>query len=185
MYTDKEMIKLLTDKDPVGFCKVVNFITEEIAQQTFHFVIQQGGKETDVDEVLNDALLIAHQFARDHKFKENTKILGFIYVTAKNIFRNKMRKEKRPSMIRLEDMVYDLEDRGQQIEEVSQFDETGKILLSALNQLKQGDRTLIVDFYSGNLSMKEIAEKYNLGSEQAARNKKCRIIKRLRKKILQ
>ena len=81
-------------------------------------------------------------------------------------------------------MVYDLEDTEQHLDEDDTLNEANTALLKALNQLKPSDKTLIMDFYSGDLSMKEIAKKYNLGSEQAARNKKCRIIKRLRKKIL-
>lgn len=184
MYTDKEMIRLLTDKNPLGFCKVVKYITEQIAQQTYQFVMQQGGKETDVDEVLNDALLMAHQFARDNKFKAHTKILGFVYVTAKNIVRNKMRKRKVSPVIHIEDMINDIKDTEQQTKEDNHFDNLNEVMLTALNQLKSRDKTLIMDFYSDNLSMKAIAEKFNLGSEQAARNKKCRIIKRLRKRIL-
>jgi len=180
-YTDKEMINMLTNVCPLSFNKVVDYITQKIANRLYYFVLNNGGRKEDVGEILNDALMAAHDFAIEQKFKDNTSVEAFIFQVSKYKFRRKMRNEKKTPLIYVNDMPYDISDT------LKDFDEVEDVQISELkeviNNLKTEDKQTLIDFYWEKMTMKEIAAKYNLGSEQAARNKLYRIRERLKKKI--
>jgi len=178
-YTDKEMIDMLTNIYPLKFDEVVQHITQKLAGRIYHYVINNGGKKEDVEEVLNDALLVAHEFAVKKKFKENTSILAFVYQVSKYKFSKQIRNDKKLPVLYIDKVPYNIS------EEVNDFDngenETQiKALKNMINNLKPEDKEAIIDFYWKKMTMKQIAVKNNLGSEQAARNKLYRIRERLK-----
>lgn len=180
-YTDKEMIHMLTNICPLSFNKVVDYITQKLANRIYHFVLNNGGRKEDVEEVLNDALMVAHDCAIEQKFKENTSVEAFVYQVSKYKFRRKMRNEKKTPIIFVNDMHYDLRETLNNFEEAedAQINELKKVI----NNLKTEDKETLIDFYWEKMTMKEIAAKYELGSEQAARNKLYRIRERIKKKV--
>jgi len=180
-YTDKEMIDILTNISPLKFNEVVQYITQKLASKIYHYITSNGGRKEDVEEVLNDALLVAHEFAVEKKFKENTSILAFVYQVSKYKFNRHIRKEKKTPLVYVEQVLYNLNEESINFE----IDETEstqiKELKKLIENLKPEDKETITDFYYKRMTMKQIATKNNLGSEQAARNKLYRIRERLKK----
>ncbi len=175
------MISMLTNKDPLLFNKVVSYLTEKLSGKIYHYVIQHGGRAEDVGELLDDALMVAHQYALSQKFKKNTSIPAFVFQVSKYQFLKNIRAEQHKKTIQVDDVLYNLKEE----EEVLDYDEVHmKALKLVLNELKPPCKEVLVDFYYKNFTMHEIAQKYNLGSEQAAKNRKYRCIKKLRELFL-
>jgi len=180
-YTDKEMITMLTNVCPLKFDNVVEYITQKLAGRIYHFVLNNGGRKEDVEEVLNDALMVAHEFAVKKKFKKNTSVQAFVFQVSKYKFRRQIRNEKKAPIIYVDDVHYNLNDKLANFEETEVENGQIKILKKAIDSLKTEDKETLIDFYWKKMTMKEIATKNNLGSEQAARNKLYRIRERLKK----
>jgi len=180
-YTDKEMIMMLKNTNPLNFAKVVDYITQKLVSRIYHFVINNGGRKEDVQEILNDALMVAHQFSIERKFKENTSVQAFVFQVAKYKFWRKIRNEKKAPIVYVEDVPYNIGDNLFDTEDADLEDEQVKMLKEVITNLKDKDKGPLIDFYWKKMSMREIAAKYNLGSEQAAKNKLYRIRERLKK----
>lgn len=171
------MIHMLTNIDPLLFNKVVLYITEQISHKIYHYVISHGGKAEDVGELLDDALMVAHEYALNQKFKKNTSILAFVFQVSKFQFLKKFRREYKKQTVQVDDVLYNIKDETK----VENYDEELiRELKLVLNELKTPCKEVLIDFYYKNFTMQEIAKKYKLGSEQAAKNRKYRCIKRLR-----
>jgi len=179
-YTDEEMIGMLTNICPLNFNKVVEYLTQKLASKIYHFVINNGGRKEDVEEVLNDALLVAHEFAVEAKFRANTSVFAFVFQVSKYKFRRQIKNEKKAPVILVDDVPYDLTD-GADYDELEAEDNQIKTLKTVIDSLKQEDKETLIDFYWKKMTMKEIAAKNGLGSEQAARNKLYRVRERLKK----
>lgn len=180
-YSDKEMITMLTNSCPLNFNKVVDYITQKLANRIYHFVINNGGRREDVEEVLNDAFLVAHEFAVKQKFKENTSVEAFVFQVSKYKFRRQIRNEKKTPIVYVDDVPYNLSDTLTDFEAMEFKGTQIENLKTIINNLKTEDKETLIDFYWRKKTMKEIAVKLNLGSEQAARNKLYRIRERLKK----
>jgi len=180
-YSDKEMIDILTNIYPLKFNEVIQYITQKLAGKIYYYVINNGGRKEDVEEILNDALLVAHEFAVEKKFKENTSVLAFVYQISKYKFSKHIRNERKSPVVYVEQVLYNVQ------EELINFDNADiespqiKTLKKLINNLKPEDKETITDFYYKKMTMKQIAAKNNLASEQAARNKLYRIRERLKK----
>jgi len=172
---------MLTNKDPLLFNKVVLFITEQLSYKIYHYVVQHGGRAEDVGELLDDALMVAHEYALNHKFKKNTSILAFVFQVCKFQFLKKFRSEHKKLTIPVDDVLYNIKEEGEEVN----YDEVRiRELKLVLNELKPPCKEVLIDFYYKNFTMQEIAKKYKLGSTQAAKNRKYRCIKRLRELFL-
>lgn len=180
-YTDEEMINMLMNACPLKFDNVVEYLTQKLASRIYHFVLNNGGRKEDVEEVLNDALMVAHKFAIEKKFKENTSVQAFVFQVSKYKFRRQIRNEKKAPVIYVDDVSFNLNDTLNNFEDVEIENNQIKKLKQIFNKLKTEDKETLVDFYWKKMTMKEIAFKNKLGSEQAARNKLYRIREKLKK----
>lgn len=180
-YTDKEMIVMLTNTSPISFGKVVDYITQKLVSRIYHFVLNNGGRKEDVEEILNDAFMVAHQFSIEHKFKENTSVEAFVFQVTKYTFWRKIKNEKKAPIVYVEDVPYNISSTPFDFEDTDFEDEQLKVLKEVITNLKDKDKGPLIDFYWKKMSMKEIAVKYDLGSDQAAKNKLYRIRERLKK----
>jgi len=125
--------------------------------------------------------MVAHEYALSQKFKKNTSILAFVFQVCKFQFLKKIRGEVKKQTVQVDDVLYNIKEEDEEVD----YDElrTGE-LKHVLNELKPPCKEVLVDFYYKNLSMLQLAKKYNLGSEQAAKNRKYRCIKKLRELFL-
>jgi len=179
-YTDEEMIKMLTNKCPLQFCKVVEYITGQLALQTSNFVKRSGGKEHHVKEVLNYALFEAHKYALNNKFKENTNVLAFVFQITKHNFNAILRRENRLPTTSIEDVTGSFEDTLKDVKNDEEPHPKMKIVLNAIEQLTHSEYIFLMDVILSGMCMKELAKKYNLKNAQIARNKKSKILNKLR-----
>jgi len=157
-YTNVELIKMLNGSNDVDFNKSIYYLKQRMISKVNLLIKKRGGANEDAEEVLNEALFVAHQYAKEAKFKTNTSVEGFIYKVADQI------------------------DRFIENEfETNPVNEEQKIKLNkAMKLLCNECRAVLEAFYYQNMSMLQIKEKFNLGSIQAAKNKKYRCMEKLK-----
>jgi len=175
-YTNVELIKMLNGSNDVDFNKSIYYLKQRMISKVNLLIKKRGGANEDAEEVLNEALFVAHQYAKEAKFKTNTSVEGFIYKVAGNLYytqnKNKLHMEALPDQI----------DRFIENEfETNPVNEEQKIKLNkAMKLLCNECRAVLEAFYYQNMSMLQIKEKFNLGSIQAAKNKKYRCMEKLK-----
>lgn len=175
-YTSVELIKMLNGSNDVDFNKSIHYLKLRMTPKINLLVKKRGGLKEDAEEVLNEALFVAHRYAKEAKFKPNTNIEGFIYKVAGNLYytqnKNKIPLEALPTQL----------DRFIKNEiETSTISEEQKIKLNKVMKLLGDEcRAVLEAFYYRKMSMEQIREKFNLGSIQAAKNKKYRCMEKLK-----
>lgn len=168
-FTDKELIKLLASNDKNDLKKVVIYLKQQMTNRIKALIWRRGGTKEDAEELLNDALLVARKYAKEDRFKPNTDVIGFIY----GVVRNKHQPENQTLSLLDNFDIPDLP--SDQPDEELLFK-----LKKAMQQLSEDCRKVIYAYYYQKKSMKEITKIFALGSEQAAKNKKSKCMKRLR-----
>jgi len=179
-YTDAEMIRMLKNECPIYFGQAIEYLKQQLIAKIYYYIIRNGGAKEDVEEVFNDAILVANHYAVNQKFRAKTNVPGFVSEVAKNIFRRRIRKEKILPVISVDHMVYDIKNILADVLENEALELRIQVVLEVIDQLNTEEKAMLNDYYWEGLSMSEIAEKYNFKNAQNARNKKSKILKKLR-----
>ena len=179
-YTDEQMIRMLTNECRNAFRLVCKYIIKKLSAQTYHFVIGHGGQKIHVKDILNYALNQAYLCAENSSFRENTNVLGFVFKVAQRKFYAIIKDEKKLPLTNIDDLTEDLSDTLRVENELEELEERMKIVLEVLEQLKPKNKTFIIDAITSGMSMKDLAKKYNLKNAQIARNKKNKILNKIR-----
>ncbi len=149
--------------------------------RTRQLVLNNNGNEQDAQDVFQESLIIAIEWIRDNKFREQSTIGTFIYAVCRNIWLKKLKRKHRRTV----DLIEVENFENNEIDALSRsIDwEQRELLKEAIRRLKKDCEKILTDFYYHNISMRQIALSFQLGSEQAARNKKYRCLKYLMKTL--
>jgi len=182
-YTDDVMIGMLTNSCPNEFREIVEYVKQQLATQLYYFVIRRGGRQVHIDEIFYYAMYIAHVYAAKNRFNEKTNVLAFIFSIAKKQFSKLIADENKLPKTSIEEMNDDLKDILADIEIDEEPSDKTKVVLKVLEKLNQADTAFLMDALVSGMGMEEIAKKYKLKNAQIARNKKCKIIRKIRKNL--
>jgi len=150
-----------------------------IYKQTFPMVkkliLDNNGREEEVLDIFQDTVLIFFNNVSADRYKGNSTISTYLYGIARNQWHQHLRKTKR---IRFDGNVEEsdlIEVTIHEKEEIHVIRTVAKFL----DKLDADCRKLLNMFYFENKSMQFIKETFGLGSEQAAKTKKFRCMKKL------
>lgn len=174
MYSDKEIIELLASNNKNEFNEAIVYLKQQMTNRINSLILKRGGTKAVAEELLNDALLVAWKNAKENRFSPNTDLKGYIYVVVRNLHQ--------PS----KDTLPLLKNLNIPEPKPNQSNEEKILKLEKCLQLLSEDcRKVIFAFYYQKKSMKEIMVMFGLGSEQAAKNKRFRCMKELKKLYFQ
>lgn len=130
----------------------------------------EGHLETS--DILQDAVAVAYQNVKAGKYEPRASICSYVLSICKKIWLYRNRSESR------------LQRDSKDIDLITFSDDNSSIvklqlLQTVLKKLSDECQKVLKSFYHESISMEEMAEQYELGSEQAARNKKWRCLKNL------
>ncbi|MDN5201832.1 sigma-70 family RNA polymerase sigma factor [Fulvivirgaceae bacterium BMA10] len=148
-----------------------------------NFILKNKGRIEDVEDIYQETLLVVYNQIKSGKFRGDSSLKTFIYVIARNIWFKELRKHSKQireiSEIEQEETIElplaDLEHQQNKI----------GLIEKLIELLSEDCKAILLDFYYNNLGMKDIMSKFNLGSEQAAKNKKYRCLQSLIKLVTQ
>lgn len=162
---DKDILLAIRNGDDN---KVIPLLYKEILPNVLKYICNNSGSKDEAKDVFQEALILFYRQVIERSFNEDKyKVHGYIYTLCRNLWINESKKKNR--MVR--------------IEEDSNFEiiEESTILDSMLadereSEIKQvfsliGDKCLEILSYSffHKFSMRDIAEKMNFTSENAAK----------------
>lgn len=142
-----------------------------------NMVTKNNGNREDAADIFQESIIVAYQNIKEGNFRKDSTIKTFIYSVAKNLWLKKLSEKKEFFFIPIEGF------NEQFLEDCDPYDAsevTEQRILSAFRRMEPEQKSVLDDYYYHNFSHKDIAEKYNLSSTAAAKNKKSRALKKLR-----
>jgi len=178
-YPDNSLVSMIKSEKPEERRDALTYIYKKYFQNIRSLVTRNSGSSTDAEDIFQEGVVILYENILQGKYKGRSSIMTYLYVICRNTWLKKIQKRRLPIVNIME--LYN-RDRGFDISE-----ETGSELTpdchqqikAALDKLDPDSKRLLIEFYYNNRSMKELMKIFNLGSEQAAKNKKLRSMKKL------
>lgn len=179
-YSDKKIITAIQKGDDR---KSLDLLYENILPTIKRFILSNSGREQDVYDVFQEAVIIFYNAVRDQDYKEISSIKNYMFGVSRNIWFNQLRRKKKEQPL---DISYNnMEHKDYSIEENVINNEKSK-LISDIFSAVGGKCTEILQYVIyEKLSMRMIAKKMGMASEDAAKMAHYRCKKKLIKLIKQ
>lgn len=132
------------------------------------FIQKNNGSDEDGRDIFQETLLILHQKIKDPSFKLSSSLYTYLFAISKNLWLKRLEKKRklRVTFLEKEELMIVDEIEGD-IDRESQY----RLFRKKFRQLSVGCQEVLELFFNGT-SMKEIAEKLNLGSVQYVKKRK-------------
>ncbi len=174
---DNDILKLLKSGEPALQDRAFRLLYRQYFGLAESIVTQNSGGPEDAKDVFHDGLIVLFNNVKKEGFSLSSTLKTYLYSICRNIWMMKLRKTKKE---------FPLQDQHEHIPlSENMFDtlvlnERKQFVVRLLEKLSDDCRRLIELFYFRQMRMAQIKEVFNLGSEQAAKNKKNLCMKKLR-----
>lgn len=180
-WTDKSLIAQLKSADDQEVNKAFKILFQEYYQSIKHFILSNNGTVNDAEDIFQDGLIVFYKKVRSGKLELTCSLKTYLYSICKYLWFNKIRKKKEFDLDGDEDFVLIEES---QLETLIKT-ETGELVADLFGELGEECKSVLVLYYYEQLKMREIAQRMQLASEQVAKNKKSKCMKKLRTIVLE
>lgn len=179
--TDQQIITTLRDSSIKGSEQALNHVYKSYYTMIESFVIQNNGTKEDAKDVFQDTVMSLYRNVKNDKYSADSKLSTYLFSIGKNNWFKKLRKNGRISQIEEKHKhVSTDEDVQQNIEYTEHQMLIGKLLHKAGEECNK----LLKLFYFEKMRMVKIATLLDYSSEQVAKNKKNKCMKKLRAVVL-
>jgi len=171
----EEIIKSILTNDNT---KALSYLYTHLRQKVRKYIVYNSGSKEEADDVFQDAVIIFIHQVKTEKFEHNSDIEGFIFVIAKNLWLNIIRRENR-----FQKYIDNFDDNEKIVIDnqlkVLLDKEKSEALESAFNKLDEKCQKILNYFIYEKLSMKEICKKMGYASDNVAKTNHYRCKKYL------
>lgn len=145
-----------------------------------NFVRLNGGNVQEAKDLFQEGFFILFKNCGNPSFKLNCKIKTYLYSVCRRLWLNELkRKMKAPFLYENYNESVELQEND--IEDFIKLEGNIQHLEKCLSRLGEPCSSLLSDYYFGNLSMQEIAEKNGYTNADNAKNQKYKCLLRLKK----
>jgi RNA polymerase sigma factor (sigma-70 family) len=143
-------------------------------------ILSKGGSSQDAEDIYQEALIILCRKVTDPSFTLTAKLSTYLYSVCRFLWKDELKKKQKRHHSDLDENL-DTEDDGLQeaVERESKLKAAEKVIM----QIGERCRELLQFFYFEKMSMKEIASRMGLSSENVAKNQKYKCIERAKEKL--
>lgn len=171
---DEKLIQLLTSLDERQRNKAFSFLVQRDFPAIRIFISKNSGQNEDAKDIFQDGLITLINNLNKGSFKGNSTIKSYLFAICKNIWFQHLRKNKKFKQTELTDI-----EATDDLIEKNEIEEKYDLVKKKFRKLGDECQKILIEFYYQNKSMKELQQSFNLGSAQAAKNKKSRCLKKL------
>lgn len=168
-YSDAELVEMIRGDSTTDMNLAMRFLYANYYGVIRSLVLKNSGEDEDVKDIFQEAIIVFVNAVKKEHFKLSSSIKTYLYAVARNVWLKELRNK--PKRTSIEDIPHIAVDEEVDLKEMEQKCSRLKQLI---NQLKEDCRKVLIDFYYYNASIKDIMERFDLGSIQAAKNKKYR-----------
>lgn len=179
---DKDIIQALSSGDKVAINRTIHLIYENYHAMIKRLVMHNSGTSEEADDIFQETLVIFYRNIQDDKFQGKSSIKTYLYVVARNLWYQKIRKSRKVNFVDIEVLPDNSHPTDKLIEQEEQPFLHRK-LKHMLTEISSSCRELLTDFYYAEMTLDTIRDKYKLASKQVAKTKKYRCLKKLIEKF--
>lgn len=147
--------------------RALNYLYEHTLKKVRKHITKNKGSQEEANDIFQDAVIIFFNQVRQNKYNEKYEVDAFIFTVAKNLWIDKMRREKRmvKQNFTTEADHSDYEDHLKDL--ISK--EKSNAMKVVFEKLDEKCQTILHLAIYEKLSMKEISEKMGYSSEHVAK----------------
>ena len=176
-FSDSEILEAFHEPDGKNQ-KVLEYLYHQVLPKVQNYVRKNSGNNDDAFDVFQDAMVAFCKFVRLNKFNKDYSVSGFIYIVAKNIWINKVRKDKKLVLTEMTEMLKNVPD-PQNVLNYLITNERKKEVRKMLGMLGEKCRKLLRMSIYLEMSGKEICEKLGFASENGVKTQKYKCKQKL------
>jgi RNA polymerase sigma factor (sigma-70 family) len=172
---EKDMINELKNNSEDALVQLYNDNYTSIR----NLVFKNSGKEIDVEDVLQEAVVVVWQNVKKTDFVLTAKLSTYLYSVARFIWLKKLKKTDK------------LDSWNENLSENSFFEfssfassENKEIILGKIDKLDSVCKQLLVSFYFYEKDMNKIASEMGFANSNVAKSKKYQCFKKLQESVL-
>jgi len=166
-----EAIHKGTDRD------LLKFLYKTVLPRVTRYVLKNNGNSEDAFDIFQDAVVAFHRYVKENKFREEGNPETFIFCICRNLWINKIRREKK--QVRMPDGYERYEDDARSALEGIITEERAVIIRTILSKLgKKCEELLKMSIYD-DMSLKEICLRMGFTSEDAVKTQKYKCKQKL------
>ena len=174
---DLRLLKWLKADDLREREKAFEFIYRNFYAGIEAYILQNKGTREEARDIFQDGVIVLYNQVLSGAFKEQSTIKTYLYSICRNIWYKKLGKKKPQTDI---ESLKETKEETPDADEILIGNEREQLVERLLNKLTEECNQILKLFYFDKLSMKKIKATLNLASEQVAKNKKMKCLKKLR-----
>ena len=175
---DEQLLKWMTSQSYEDREKAFVFIYRNYYKGIASYILQQQGSAEEIEDIFQDAMIVLYNQVQKNAFRRDSTIKTYLYGICRNIWYKKLSK-KRPQ-VQLEGLTA-TETMDLNMDQLLIGNEREQLIYRLLKLVGEECVQLLKLFYYDNFSMKQIRAHMQLTSEQVAKNKKMKCLKKMRK----
>ncbi len=180
-WTEESLIDQLKSADDLVVNQAFKLLFREYYPTIKSFILSNNGTVRDAEDIFQDSLIIFYKKIRSGQLELTCALKTYIYSICKYLWFNKIRKKKELELEEGEDFILIEESHL----EVLMKTERGELVADLFGRLGTECQSILILFYYEHRRMKEIAKELKLVSEQVAKNKKSKCMKKLKAIVLE
>lgn len=164
-----------------GDSRIISKMYKLFFPSVAYMITNNSGTQEEARDIFQEAVMVLYDKITHQNFELNCKLNTFLYAVSRRLWLKQLSRRGHTSnttdisdfedILKVEDDIQqhqELENKFEQMEE-------------AMNQLGEPCKTLLQDFYIGNLSMQDITEKFGYTNSDNAKTQKYKCLQRLKK----
>jgi len=160
---DQEILVILKQNPQQGIHELMVLYGGAIATICRNFLFDCS--EEDVEEAIADTFIHFWKNLDKFEIKENYSLKSYLYAIARNVSRDRRRKEKKADIFSMEELALDLPSEYHLENEVERR-RCEAILHTCLEQMKEPDKSVFLYRYFYGYKVKDIAELLKISAKQ-------------------
>lgn len=175
-----EIIKQIRFGNEHQYNQALRYVYKKHYEKIAAYILKNKGTAHDAEDVFQDAITVLFRKLKEEHMQLNCSIHTYLFAVSKNLWLKKLRKNQK--------MVYKL-DEEESMELAEEHlsllftNERNEIMAKMIKKLKPDCVKILEAYYFDRMRMREIAEKFDISSEQVVKNKKARCLKCLKELV--
>lgn len=168
----KSLLDALLSKKTTKRDQAWEYVYKTYYPMVRELIQKNSGTDEDATDIFQDGLLVLHRNISNGSFREESSIKTYLYSICKNLWLKELERRARRAATS-HDFLHDPTTMDDTTDELGYLIDIQVVEL-LLSELQEDCRNLLVEYYYNKRSMAELKEIFNVGSIQAAKNKKWR-----------
>lgn len=186
-YSPSEVVEILRNESQAEINNVTVFLYRTFKPLISSYIFKQGGNYDDAKDIFQEVIIIFFRQVRYFKFEAKSlkEMEGYFIQIANNKWLKKKeadgrRFKREQEYLKLKDVQ--MEENNQNLGNENEGEH--KKITDILEQLGEPCKGILMAYYGEDLSIKEIASLFNLGSPDAVKVRKFRCLAKLKTLLL-